>query len=84
MSWIVAKLALPITRFSIIRPATVTVIASGSSSSFVFAPCRAWRSAASASRRKSFGNALPCARNAASFARRSPMIWFSSAAAAGA
>jgi hypothetical protein len=51
----VAKQALPITRFSIIRPATETRIASGSSASFGFAPCSVCRSAASASRRKSFG-----------------------------
>ena len=38
----------------------------------------ACRSAASCSRRKSFGKACPCARSAASLARRSAMIWFSS------
>ncbi len=81
MSWSVAKLALPITRFSIMRPATVTVSCSGSSASLGFASCAACRSAASASRRKSLGNALPFARSAASLARRSATIWFSSCGA---
>ena len=61
MSCTVAKHALPITRFSTIRPATATAMPLGSSSSFGSAPCCACRSAASASRRKSFGKACPFA-----------------------
>src|SRR5208283_4116215 len=64
MSCKVAKLALPMTRLSTIRPATAT--ATG------------W--ASSASRRKSLGYARPCSRSARSLARRSAMIWFSSPA----
>src|SRR3990172_1545384 len=71
MSCSVAKLALPITRFSIIRPATATGILWRSSSSRV-APSRArWRSAASWSRRKSLRKATPLARSSRSLTRRS-------------
>ena len=78
MSCSVPKHALPITRFSISRPATATSIAAGSSFALSSSACRACRSAASAVRRKSFGNACPCARSAASFCRRSAMMAFSS------
>src|SRR5215470_5552216 len=71
MSWSVAKLALPMTRFSMMRPATVTRSGRPSSSALVAAPYARCRSAARCSRRKSFGNATPRARNSASFARRS-------------
>src|SRR6266581_4030334 len=78
MSWSVAKLALPMTRFNIMRPATVAFTAPGSISSLVFPPQALWRSPARCSRRKSFGNAMPRLRISASLARRSAMIWFSS------
>src|SRR2546421_1592366 len=78
MSWIVAKLALPMTRLSIMRPATAASTAFGSISSLVFPPQTSCKSAARCSRWKSFGNAAPRRRNSASFARRSAMIWFSS------
>ena len=83
MSWIVAKLALPITRFSIIRPATDDRYCGGLEL-LVGLSRHVSRAAppASASRRKSLGNALPPVRSAASFARRSAMIWFSSTGAA--
>ena len=68
MSCSVAKLALPITRFSIIRPATATVMRERLELLVRLRAVRACRSAASASRRKSFGKAWPCARSAASFA----------------
>ena len=55
MSCTVAKHALPITRFSTMRPATATRIACGSSTSFGVRSCASCNSAASASRRKSFG-----------------------------
>src|SRR5262245_30898214 len=71
MSWSVAKLALPMTRLSIIRPATVTRTGRPSSSSLAAAPCVRCRSAARCSRRKSLGKATPRARNSASFPRRS-------------
>src|SRR5713101_278353 len=78
MSWSVAKLALPMTRLSIMRPATVAFTALGSISSLDFPPQARCRSAARCSRRKSFGKAAPRLRSSASFARRSAMIWFSS------
>ena len=59
MSCSVAKLALPITRFSIMRPATATRSAIASSASLSLPSCAACSSPASASRRKSFGYALP-------------------------
>src|SRR5262245_27932876 len=71
MSWSVAKLALPMTRLSIIRPATVTRTGRPSSSSLVAAPCVRCRSAARCARQKSLGKATPRARNSASFPRRS-------------
>src|SRR6267154_1086420 len=78
MSWIVAKLALPMTRLSIMRPAMVAFTAFGSISSLDFSS-QAWcKSAARCSRGKSFGNATPRLRSSASLARRSAMIWFSS------
>src|SRR6267154_4030321 len=78
MSWIVAKLALPMTRLSIMRPAMVAFTAFGSISSLDFSS-QAWcKSAARCSRGKSFGNATPRRRSSASLARRSAMIWFSS------
>src|SRR5450432_902471 len=73
-----AKLALPITRLSSIRPATATAMCAASSSSCVFASCFSCNAPASASRRKSFGYAWPCWRNACNLARRSATIWFSS------
>src|SRR6266545_2595734 len=78
MSWSVAKLALPMTRLSIMRPATVAFTALGSISSLDFPPQALWSSPARCSRRKSFGNAVPRLRISASLARRSAMIWFSS------
>src|SRR5262249_9426561 len=74
----VAKLALPMTRFSIMRPATDAGAFSGSSSCFVFSPNLRWRSAAKSLRRKSFGKAPPFARSAFSFSRRSSMSLLSS------
>src|SRR5258706_9013482 len=77
MSCAVAKLALPMTRLSIMRPAMVAFTAFGSISSLDFSS-QAWcKSAARCSRRKSFGKATPRPRNSASLARRSAMIWFS-------
>src|SRR5215472_9711688 len=81
MSCRVAKLALPMTRLRTIRPATATSIRAGSSASLLFASCASCRSPASASRRKSLGYAGPRSRKAASFARRSATIRFSSSAA---
>src|SRR6267154_769264 len=78
VSWIVAKLALPMTRLSIMRPATATATCFGSISSFDFAPQVACRSAARFSRAKSLGKAAPRFLSSASLARRSAMIWFSS------
>src|SRR2546421_4502944 len=78
MSWIVAKLALPMTRLSIMRPATATMTCFGSISSFDFAPHVPCRSAARCSRTKSLGKAAPRFLSSASLARRSAMIWFSS------
>src|SRR6476659_4014021 len=78
MSCSVAKHALPITRFSIIRPATATRFGVASSVALSLPSCTACSSPARASRRKSFGYALADARNAASFARRSAMTWLSS------
>ena len=71
MSWIVAKLALPITRFNTIRPATRTNFAAASSVALSSAPCCLWRSDVRLSRRKSLGKALPDLRNSVSLARRS-------------
>src|SRR5262245_19160347 len=81
MSCSVAKLALPITRFSIIRPATETSRFSDSRCSLLSPSYCACRSPASAVRRKSLGKALPLARRAVSLARSSATIWFSSGAA---
>src|SRR5438094_2308732 len=78
MSCSAAKLAFPMTRLSIMRPATVAFTALGSISSLDFPPQARWRSAARCSRRKSFGNATPRLRSSASSARRSAMIWVSS------
>jgi len=83
MSWMVAKQALPITRFSIMRPATLTVIFAPSSSSLSVSSWRACKSAAMSLREKSLGKALPCSRSFFSFSRRSAMIWFSSWGAMG-
>src|SRR5258706_333892 len=78
MSCAVAKLALPMTRLSIMRPAMVAFTVFGSISSLDVSS-QAWcKSAARCSRRKSFGKATPRPRNSASLARRSAMIWFSS------
>src|ERR1700704_4470539 len=78
MSCAVAKLALPMTRLSIMRPAMVALTDFGSISSLDF-PSQAWcKSAARCSRGKSFGKAVPRLRSSASLARRSAMIWFSS------
>src|SRR5690242_17439965 len=84
MSCSVAKLALPITRLSTILPATATSMFAASSDSLVFASWLSCRAPARASRRKSFGYAWPRPRSAASLARRSAMIRFSSSARAGA
>src|ERR1044072_1279016 len=78
MSWIVAKLALPMTRLSIMRPAAATTIGCGSISSFDFASHALCRSAARCSRAKSLGKAAPRFLSSASLARRSAMIWVSS------
>src|SRR5216117_1087094 len=78
MSWIVAKLALPMTRLSIMRPATATTTCFGSISSFDFPSHALCRSAARCSRVKSLGKAAPRFLSSESLARRSAMIWFSS------
>src|SRR5688572_13406711 len=78
LSCSVPKLALPITRLSISRPATATFTACGSSSSFGWAPCLRSRSAAWCVGLKSFGKATPCWRIAASFSRRSAISGVSS------
>src|ERR1043166_1997258 len=67
----VAKLALPMTRFSIMRPATAAAGCCASSCSLPSAPECWCRAAAKSSRRKSFGYAWPAARSAFSFSRRS-------------
>src|SRR5256884_3121796 len=66
------------TRLNISRPPTVTCVGLASSHSPLRSPKEACSSPASASRRKSFGNAGPWARSAASFARRSAISLFSS------
>ena len=76
---IFAKLALPMTRLSIMRPPTCTRRGFASSHSRRARRRPSCSSPASASRRKSFGNALrPAARSSASFARRSAISLFSS------
>ncbi|VWX56383.1 conserved exported hypothetical protein [Burkholderiales bacterium 8X] len=85
-SWIVAKLALPITRLSIMRPATLTAIGSASSASAVASACAASRADARSAGLKSFGKATPlpsawALRSAFNFSRRSAISWLSSAAA---
>src|SRR5690606_18547879 len=79
----VAKLALPCTRFSTMRPATETRGSSASRSSRVLWSCSAIRLAARCAGRASFGKAIPFSRRRASLARRSLTTWFSSNAAAG-
>ncbi len=74
----VQKAALPITRLSIIRPATLTFTASASSSSPGSASYRRSSSAAWCRGLKSFGKAMPWRRMAASFSRRSVINWVSS------
>src|SRR6185295_18461223 len=74
----VAKLALPMTRLSTIRPAIVASVFRGSSSSFVFDLYFSCKSKAISFRRKSFGKAMPRARRALSFSRRSSISLFSS------
>src|SRR5262245_30115712 len=74
----VQKLALPMTRLSTMRPATVAGAFSGSSSSLVLPPNFPCSSCERCSRRKSFGNATPFALRAFSFSRRSSMSLFSS------
>src|SRR5262245_4470849 len=74
----VAKLALPITRFSIMRPATTAGVFSFSSCSLLFSPCARASSPARSLRRKSFGKAMPPARRALSFSRRSSISLLSS------
>src|SRR5437016_14335106 len=66
------------TRLNISRPPTVTCVGLASSHSPLRSPKEACSSPASASRRKSFGNAGPSTRSAASFARRSAISLFSS------
>src|SRR2546429_5965760 len=78
MSCTVAKLAFPMMRLSIMRPATATTSCFGSISSFDFPSHALCRSAARCSRRKSLGKAAPRFLSSASLARRSAMIWFSS------
>ena len=74
----VAKLALPMTRLSISRPAIETAMACGSSASLSRWPCLRISSAARSFGLKSFGNATPRARIAASLSRRSAMRALSS------
>src|SRR5690606_10766489 len=71
-SW--ANAALPITRLASRRPPSAT-LRSPNSSTPSYSACR---SPAWSRRRKSLGNAMPCARNSASLARRSAIRWFSS------
>src|SRR2546423_3623719 len=74
----VAKLALPITRFSIMRPATTAAGFCASISSLPSAAKRSCSAAARSRRRKSFGYASPAARSAFSFSRRSSISLLSS------
>ncbi|CFP73813.1 Uncharacterised protein [Bordetella pertussis] len=74
----VAKLALPMTRLSIMRPATLTVTAAAVSASWSRPSYLACRSAACASGTKLLGNATPVSRSLASLARRSAIKRFSS------
>src|SRR5579863_5831022 len=66
------------TRLNIMRPPTVTRVGLASSHSAGRSPKESCSCPASASRRKSFGNAPPCARSCASLARRSAISLFSS------
>ena len=78
MSWICTKLALPMIRLAIIRPASFTVTGSASKRSASHSAYCDCKSAASDSRRKSLGKALPALRSADSFSRRWAMSLFSS------
>src|SRR5690606_14428637 len=73
-SWTWANAALPITRLASRRPPSAT-LRSPNSSTPSYSACR---SPAWSRRRKSLGNAMPCARSSASLARRSAMRWSSS------
>src|SRR5687767_13028191 len=74
----VAKLALPMTRLSIMRPAMMAAGFCASSCSLLSDPKR-WCSADARSlRRKSFGYAWPPARSAFSLSRRSSISLLSS------
>src|SRR5262245_65333845 len=70
------------TRFSIMRPATLAGAFKASSCSLVFSPNLRWRSAARSLRRKSFGKAMPFARSPFSFSRRSSTSLLSSSMSA--
>src|SRR3989344_4196070 len=79
----VAKLALPITRLSIMRPATETFTGVASRDSFVAVLCSRCNWAALWLGLKLLGKATPppvawTSRRARSFSRRSAMSWFSS------
>ena len=78
MSCIVAKLALPITRLSIMRPGHRDARSARPPAPRWLAVVPRADRRRGAVRRKSLGKALPCSRSAFSFARRSAMIWFSS------
>jgi hypothetical protein len=77
MSWMVAKLALPMTRLSMMRPATLT---STGSLEFLAAllAVELVELAGGVLAQEIVGEGLPAARSFASLARRSAMIWFSS------
>src|SRR5690606_10245421 len=78
----VAKLALPMTRLSIMRPATLAGAASSARASLSSSPYLACSSAALLSGLKSLGKATPSSRSRASLPRRSAIRWFSSVAGA--
>ena len=83
LSCSVAKLALPITRLSIMRPATLTRTFMGSSISLLMPSYSANKASALCWGFTSFGKAGPwpaccAARKALSLSRRSAMSWFSS------
>ena len=75
----VAKLALPITRFNIMRPANCTSYRLGFERlPWFFHHSAACKPAAKSRRSKSLGKATPVSRNCANLPRRSAMIWLSS------
>ncbi|KAG1251889.1 hypothetical protein G6F68_012047 [Rhizopus microsporus] len=83
LSCSVAKLALPMTRLSIMRPATLTVTGAAARASCSRPSYLSCRAAARASGTKSLGYATPVSRSLASLARRSAIKRFSSWAGAG-